>query len=124
MFVRFCRLAQIQIQPAITGIQFMAASGSSERSVEMLKTLVNAGADPLAVSELGYNALHAAGGVNGEQANSEANVRAIFRYLVSLGIDMNQRTRRGQTPLELARTDGTPTTVAALEDLIEEYGCK
>jgi ankyrin repeat protein len=100
---------------------FMAASGSSERSVETLKALVDAGANPFAVSELGYNALHAAVDVNGGQANSEANVRDIFRYLVSLGIDTNQRNTRGQTPLELARTDGTPTVVAALEALIDEY---
>jgi ankyrin repeat protein len=92
---------------------FMSAVGSQQRNPEVLRFLVASGADPHAVSALGYNAFHAAVDVNGE-ANREESVRATLTYLKSLGIDLELRNHRGQTPLARALAEGTATEVKAL----------
>lgn len=73
----------------------MLAASSMNRSVEMLKVLVEHGADPRAVSELGWNALHAALDVNGAEANRPEVVKGIFTYLHELGLNRNRRNPRG-----------------------------
>lgn len=96
---------------------FMSAASSMERSVEMMEALIAAGADPKSVSELGYSALHAAVDVNGAEANAEPNVRAILGYLVKLGLDLELRNNRGETPLMRAVHSGTETEVRVLLEL-------
>ena len=91
---------------------FMAAVGS-ERNPAVLRFLVASGADPHAVSGLGYNAFHAAIDVNGE-ANSEESVRATLTYLRSLGVELELRNNRGQTPLARALAQGTAIEVEVL----------
>ncbi len=94
---------------------FMSAVGS-ERHPEVLRLLIASGADPHAVSDLGYNAFHAAIDVDGV-ANSEESVRGTFAYLKELGVDMEQRTKGGQTPLAHAIHRGTEIEIVALCEL-------
>ncbi len=91
---------------------FMSAIGSS-RDPAIYRLLVERGADPHAVSELGYNAWHAAIDVSGE-ANSEESVRAAFSYLKELGVDLEHRNNRGETPLAYAIWHGTDVEVRVL----------
>ena len=95
---------------------FMSAVSSSERSLEVIQALLDAGADPLAQTDLGYNALHAAIDVNGE-ANAEPSVRQTLSRLVELGVDLEHRNSRGDTPLTRALLFGTPTEVQVLLEL-------
>lgn len=94
---------------------FMSAVGS-ERHPDALRLLIESGADPHAVSELGYNAFHAAIDVNGE-SNREKSVRSTLSYLKGLGLDINHRNERGQTPLGRAIDEGTGTEVRVLCEL-------
>lgn len=94
---------------------FMSALGSN-RHQPMLRLLVEAGADPHAVSELGYNAFHAAIDVDFE-AREEASVRSTLTYLHVLGVDIEHRNNRGQTPLARAIDHGIGTEVRVLCDL-------
>lgn len=96
---------------------FMSAVGSSERNVEIMKVLVEAGANPHGVSELGWNAFHAAVDVNGSYANTEESIRSTFEFLVRLGVDINLKDAKGITPLERAKTFGTEVEVAVLRHL-------
>ncbi|MFO0833635.1 MAG: ankyrin repeat domain-containing protein [Phycisphaerales bacterium] len=91
---------------------FMSAIGSS-RHPSVYRLLVERGADPHVVSELGYNAWHAAIDVSGE-ANSEESVRAIFSYLKELGVDPEHRNNLGETPLAYAISRGTGIEVREL----------
>ena len=83
----------------------------------MLRLLVDAGADPCAVTDLGWNAFHAAIDVNGAEANAEASLRAILTLLRDLGVDINHTDRHGATPLDRARMFGTQIEVRVLEEL-------
>jgi len=91
---------------------FMSAVGS-QRNPEVLRMLIAAGADPHAISELGYNAWHSAIDVTGE-ANDERSVRDTFSYLKELGVDHEQHNRSGATPLTRAIFEGTATEVRVL----------
>lgn len=84
---------------------FMSAMGSS-RDPAVYRLLVERGADPHAVTELGYNAWHAAIDVSGE-ANSVESVRAAFTYLKELGVDLEHRNNLEETPLAYAISRGT-----------------
>lgn len=86
----------------------MLAASSMNRSVEMLKVLVEHGADPRAVSELGWNAMHAALDVNGAEANRPEVVKGILTYLHELGLNRNQRNARGMTPADRASRKKRP----------------
>lgn len=96
---------------------FMSAAAGMDRSVEALRALVHGGADPHAVSEYGWTAAHAAVDVNGAEANSEANIRAVFGYLKELGLDFRAKTKRGETVMDLARSTGTEIVVRVLKEL-------
>lgn len=96
---------------------FMSAVGSSERNVEIMKALVEAGANAHGVSELGWNAVHAAVDVNGSDANTEESIRSTFEFLVRLGVDINLKDAKGITPLERAKIFGTEVEVAVLRHL-------
>ncbi len=80
---------------------FMSAVGSSDRDLRVLRLLVEAGADPHAVTELGWNAFHAAIDVSGE-ASEEKSVRDTLAFLKDLGVNIEQKTHIGETPLAKA----------------------
>lgn len=94
---------------------FMSAVGSG-RHPSVLRLLIESGADPHAVSDYGYNAFHAAIDVN-FGANAEESVRDTLGYLRDLGVDIEHRNQRGQTPLGRAIDDGTSLEVKVLCDL-------
>jgi ankyrin repeat protein len=96
---------------------FMSAVSSSERNLEIMKVLVEAGVDPNAVSELGWNAFHAAIDVNGSDANAEESIRSTFEFLARLGVNINHRDVKGVSPLERAKRYGTEIEVRILVDL-------
>jgi len=83
---------------------FMHAVSSPERSTEMMRLLVDAGADPYAATEDGFSAFHVALDINGYEANTEESVRSTLEFLLHLGLDINHRTRGGVTPLMRAST--------------------
>jgi ankyrin repeat protein len=95
----------------------MSAVSASERNLEIMKVLVAAGANPHAVSELGWNAFHAAIDVNGAEANTEESIRSTFEYLVTLGADINHKDAQGVSPLERAKERGTESEVKILLQL-------
>jgi ankyrin repeat protein len=74
-----------------------------------LRLLIDAGADPFVVNNDGWTLLHAAAG-NGKVA------MPVWRYLIELGIDVNARNKRGNTPLMLAAQRAE--NVAQLRDLL------
>lgn len=94
---------------------FMSAVGSG-RHPSVLRLLIESGADPHAVSEYGYNAFHAAIDVD-FGANAEESVRDTLGYLRDLGVDIEHRNHRGQSPLGRAIDDGTSLEVKVLCDL-------
>lgn len=94
---------------------FMSAVGSG-RHLDVLKLLIASGANPHAISELGYNAFHAAIDVNFE-ANAEPSVRGTLGFLRELGVDIEHRNSRGQTPLARALEEGTGLEVRVLCEL-------
>ncbi len=79
-----------------------------------MKVLVEAGANPHAVSELGWNAFHAAIDVNGPDANTDESIRSTLEALVKLGVDINHKDNHGVSPLERARRYGTKAEIKAL----------
>ncbi len=96
---------------------FMGAVGSMERNRRVLEVLVEAGADPHAVSDYGHNAFHAAIDVGDVEANKEECVRSILSYLVELGVNIEQRNKSDKTPLALAISEGTSTEVRVLSEI-------
>jgi ankyrin repeat protein len=95
----------------------MSAAGAMERRGDVLEALLAAGADPRAVSELGWNAFHAAVDVGGPAANDEPLVRSILGMLARLGVDIEHRNHAGQTPLLRAILEGRPIEVRVLLEL-------
>ncbi len=93
------------------------AVSSHSRSLPMMRLLIEAGADPHAVTALGWNAFHAAVDVNGSAANSEESVRDTLGFLRHRGVDINHRDRDGSTPLQRAQAYGTPTEVRVLREM-------
>ncbi|MDH4188053.1 MAG: ankyrin repeat domain-containing protein [Nitrospira sp.] len=96
---------------------FMSAVGSDERNVEIMKELIEAGANAQAVTELGWNAFHAAVDVNGPEANTEESIRSTLQFLLNLGVDINHKDVQGVSPLERAKRYGTKVEVKVLREL-------
>lgn len=94
---------------------FMSAVGSG-RYPALLRLLVASGADPHTVTELGYNAFHAAIDVNGE-ANAEESVLDTLGYLKELGVNIEHRNKNDQTPLARAIQEGNGIEVRVLCEL-------
>ncbi|MCA9310862.1 MAG: ankyrin repeat domain-containing protein [Phycisphaerales bacterium] len=94
---------------------FMSAV-SSGWGVSMLRCLVDAGADPCAVSELGWNAFHGAAD-RSTGLRHATTVREVFRYLLDLGVDINQRNTQGCTPRDLASMWGNEPQLTVLSEL-------
>jgi ankyrin repeat protein len=95
----------------------MRAAGSMARDVAVLRSLVEHGADPHAVSRFGYNAFHAAIDINGFEANQPECVRSILGYLHELGVDLEQRNHRCMTPRDRAAMLGTALERQAIDEL-------
>ncbi len=99
----------------------MAAAGGNDTTPECIQLLLDAGADPKAVSLLGWNALHASVDVSRGGASDwdafPTNRRAVMRLLVEAGTDLEQRNLRGLTPLARAVIDGSPFEAHALLEL-------
>ena len=75
----------------------------------VVKTLLDAGADPNARAERGFTPLH------GAATNSETP--AVVQVLLDAGADLNARTKDGETPLhQAAGFSETPAVVQALLD--------
>jgi ankyrin repeat protein len=85
---------------------FMSAVGSTERKMEIIHLLLNAGADPLAVSDYGWNAFHAALTNGDMKQNSEEFVQTLFELILKLGVDINHKNKSGVTPLIMAQKPG------------------
>lgn len=83
----------------------------------MINVLVEAGANPMAVSELGWNAFHAAIDVDGPDANTEESIRSTFELLLKLGVDTDHKDNHGVSALERAKQWGTEAEVRPLLEL-------
>ncbi len=88
-------------------------TATDRASVEILQTLIDAGADPHAPSDYGWNAFHA-GIDSGYGEQRAAGLLACFRLLRSLGVDIQHKNQGGETPLDRAIYRGTDADVAAL----------
>ena len=95
------------------GFTVFMSSVSSGRHPEVPPMLVRAGANPLAVTELGFNAFHAAIDVSGESAEEES-IRWTFKLLKNLGVDIERRNGQGRTPLTFAIDEGIGREVKIL----------
>ena len=99
---------------------FMHGVGSSERSMEIIKALLSAGANPKLVSELGWNAFHACLINDDIREKNEELTKAIFELLLNLGVDINQKDKQGISPLAMAQSKGLETE----EKLLIKLGAK
>jgi ankyrin repeat protein len=87
---------------------------------ELLKLLVQLGADPKIVTELGDSALTVAAGIGWVEGvtyerSPQDNLEAI-RYLLDLGLDPNHANREGRTPLMGAALKGRNDVIQLLVD--------
>jgi ankyrin repeat protein len=80
----------------------------------VLRALIEAGADPHVVSELGYNVFHAA--VESDE-HLEDGLRATLSLLVDQGVDIEHRDQGGRTPLARAIAKATAVEVQVLTEL-------
>ncbi|MBL0871502.1 MAG: ankyrin repeat domain-containing protein [Phycisphaerales bacterium] len=83
---------------------------------KILHLLVDSGADPHAVTELGWNAFHAAVGAF-DITDDESTVRATLGFLKEIGVAIDHRNNRDQTPLAEAIECGSGLLVRVLCDL-------
>lgn len=88
---------------------------SAGTEVAVLQLLVAAGADPFETTDDGYGAFPLA--VGGNNAMDGVRLREKFGYLKALGLDVDQRSPHGKTPLAIAIAVGTRVEVQALCDL-------
>jgi ankyrin repeat protein len=95
---------------------FMSAASTLLRDRRVIEALVEAGADPHAVTELGCNAFHAAVDASGE-ASWEPSVRSVLGYLHELGVDIELRNKVDITPLGGAVLEGNGIEVRVLVEL-------
>lgn len=98
------------------GYTLLMEAVGSVRMREVVCVLMDAGIDPHAVSEFGYNAFHA--GVDQDYSpKSLENCREKFGILTELGIDIEHRKNDGMTPLAFAVHRGSQGEVQALCEL-------
>jgi ankyrin repeat protein len=96
---------------------FMSAlMNSYDPQPTLLRLLIELGADPHAVSELGWNAFHAAVG-SFDNSDNETALRVTMGYLKELGVAIDHRNNRDQTPLAVAIERGSGLLVRVLCDL-------
>jgi len=97
---------------------FIRAGQSSD--LELLKLLVKHGADPMAKTDFGDNALTAAAGIGWVEGvtyehSHKANIDTV-KYLLDLGLDPNGANNDGRTPLMGAAMKGRNEVVQMLVD--------
>jgi ankyrin repeat protein len=95
---------------------FQRAARCPARDVAVLKVLIEAGADPHALTEYGWSAAHLAVDVDME-ANCEESVRSTLGYLKEIGVDLNYGEEANWTPLEKAIQTGRALEVEVLCEL-------
>jgi ankyrin repeat protein len=102
----------------LSGPQLEQPESAFQSPVQILETLVAAGADKNAVNSQGRNGLMMAAGQKGEPE--------VVKYFLAQGQDVNSRDKIGQTPLTLAVTRGdldiVNVLIAAGADVEAETG--
>jgi len=91
----------------------MDAVGSTERTPELVRYLLDHGADVNACTREGYTALHCAVDVDGETCHGDIP-ETIIRMLVDAGADLEAKQHWGWTPLMRAIVEGVEDEVQAL----------
>lgn len=102
-------------EDAAGATSFLMASAAAD--VEMMKTLLAAGADPALVTDTKATAVMAASGLNrliGESAITEAQALETVRLLIGLGLDGRGATTFGENALFGAAYRGWNTLLALL----------
>ena len=93
---------------------------SKTADIELMKLLVELGADPLAPNADGATPLMAAAGLGcrapDEEAGTEAECVEAVSYLLSLGADVNSVDKNGETPMHGAAYKSLPKMVQFLAD--------
>eukprot|EP00933_Yihiella_yeosuensis_P019629 TRINITY_DN15862_c2_g1_i1.p1 TRINITY_DN15862_c2_g1~~TRINITY_DN15862_c2_g1_i1.p1 ORF type:complete len:164 (-),score=26.14 TRINITY_DN15862_c2_g1_i1:69-536(-) len=74
--------------------------------ISIAKRLVEAGADPSTVDNAGNSSLHYASGYGRQE---------MLEYLLTLGINVNQRNKRGETALDVAEKNKQTKSVDMLK---------
>lgn len=95
---------------------FMRAARSGD--VEVMKLLLDHGADPKLANKDGVTALSVAAGMGYTDANrgTEAQALDAVKLSVSLGLDVNAATDKGETPMHGAARRGANTIIQYLSD--------
>jgi ankyrin repeat protein len=95
---------------------FMRAARSGD--VEVMKYLLDHGADPKLANKDGVNALGVAAGMGYTDANRSTEAQALeaVRLCVSLGLDVNAATDKGETPMHGAARRGANSIIQYLAD--------
>lgn len=78
---------------------------------QVIRALLEAGADPRALTDHGESALHAAA------RRRLPHTPEVITLLADAGLDVNARNAKGQTPLHLARTDDNLPAIHKLLEL-------
>ncbi len=95
---------------------FLLAAHSAD--AELMRTLLDLGADPFAVNEDGSTALMAAAGLGtrspGEDAGTEEAVLESVQLLLDLGLDINALNANGETAMHGAAYKNLPRVVELL----------
>src|SRR5262249_8787601 len=89
----------------------MRAASCHNRSVAVIKTILESGADVNRQTREGYTALHYAIDVDGE---ANLNSEEVIKTLVAAGADLKRRQHYGWTPLVKGIVEGTAAEVKAL----------
>ena len=107
-----------------SGLNFAGATpfllAARTADVELMRLLLDLGADPLAASDTRTTPLHVAAGVGaalpGEEPGTEAEALQALTLLLTLGADVNAVDSRGNTPMHGAAYKHLPKVVTALDE--------
>ncbi|KAF4979184.1 hypothetical protein FZEAL_4557 [Fusarium zealandicum] len=77
-----------------TPLHYALARVANRKSPRLAELLLSAGADPLAITENGDNALH----ILARRLDTKT-LRDFFKALAGRGVDVNERNKQGETPL-------------------------
>ena len=94
---------------------------SRSADIELMKLMIELGADPKLTNVDGCNALMAAAGVGvtavGEEPGTEREVEEAIKILFGLGVDINAVDKNGETAMHGAAYRSFPDTVKQLAEL-------